>query len=53
MRIKEAMDVHMVEYDSSEDSVKPKGIRIRALHQFELDELKFNIIIVDTVTLWC
>ena len=51
MRIKEAIYVHMVEYDSSKDSVKPRGIRIRALHQFELGELKFNIIIADTVAL--
>ena len=34
----------MVEHDSSQDSVKPRGIRIRALHQFQLSNLKFNII---------
>ena len=51
MRIKEAIDVHMVEYDSSEDSLKPRGIRIRALHLFELGELNFNIMIADTVAL--
>ena len=42
MRIKEAIDVHMVEYDSSEDNVKTRCIRIRALHHLELVELKLE-----------